>query len=91
VEGFDGYSNVLAGNTNANQSGTAARTAGAARLASVATLAAPLAMKFCAGMCKDVKHIMIEGNGHRSDETMGTCMLISSSTAARQQGQQGQN
>ena len=29
-KGFDDYSNVLAGNANANQSGTAARTAGAA-------------------------------------------------------------
>jgi len=29
-KGFDDYSNVLAGNANANQSGTGARTAGAA-------------------------------------------------------------
>jgi hypothetical protein len=51
---------------------------------------APLAMKFCGGVCKDMKHIVIEGDGHWSDETTRTCTPISSSAAAGQQGQREQ-
>jgi len=39
-------------------------------------------------MCRDIVNILVEGHGHRSDETTRMRMLTSSSLAARIQGQQ---
>jgi hypothetical protein len=50
----------------------------------------PIATKFLGGMCKDVKHSVVEGHGHWSNGTMRTCMSNVSSAAARFQGQRAQ-
>jgi hypothetical protein len=47
----------------------------------------PVAMKFLKGMCKGMKHAVVEGHGHWSDGTMGTCVPTSSCEAVGQQGQ----
>jgi hypothetical protein len=50
----------------------------------------PMATEFLRDVCKDMKHIVVEGHGHWSDGTTGMCMPTSSSVAARFSGQQAQ-
>jgi hypothetical protein len=46
----------------------------------------PMAMEFLRDMCKDMKHIVVEGHGHWSDGTTGGCMPTGRNSAAGQQG-----
>jgi len=50
----------------------------------------PIDTKFLRGVCRDMKHAVVERHGHWIIGTTGICMPISSSAAARFLGQQAQ-
>ena len=45
-----------------------------------------MATKLLKDVCKDIKHIFVEGHGHWSDGTIGTHMPIRRNANAGQQG-----